>query len=423
MSGDMAVTFDKRHHRRGSMYVVVLGASTAIAVIGLAALTSLRINRHSMELTSDFADARLYARSAIEIGMFRIKEDPNWRTTYPLLPDDVWELDQPIGSGTYTLKGVDPDDADFTNNDTDPLVLTGIGMQGEARCMLQVTLVAKTAPLSCLEVSLQAGADAVFEDPSTVWGEQIISANNVIQALGACTIYPNCEAVNGFVGAVQPGSATSGITPREMPDPLTVFEYYIANGTQITPPDYRIDKHLISPASNPFGPTTNPQGIYVINCWGADLTITKSRIVGTLVILNPGPNSEIKPSVHWEAALQNFPALLVEGGIRMDVGSDPLTESSAINFNPPGTPYEGVEDGDLDDSYEAIITGLVYVSDSLQMVNTSVIEGALVVGGTSRTTGTLTLIYSQRYLTDHPPGFGKQLGMDVSPGTWRQVVD
>lgn len=402
------------------MYIMVLGATMAVAVIGLSVLTALRIQRRGAEGTIDFAQARLYAQSAIEIGMLRIENDSDWRNTYP---SGVWEENKLIGTGMYTLEGIDPDDDNLKNNETDSVVLTGTGYKGEARYKLSVTLVAESAALTCLEVSLQAGADAVFEDPATAWGEQIISANNVIQAIGACTIYPACESVNGFMGAVGPGPTTSGITPREMPDPLTVFEYYIANGTYIIPPSYRIDKHLLSPASNPFGPTTNPQGIYVVDCLGNDLTITKSRIVGTLVILNPGPNSEIKPSVHWEAAVPNFPALLVEGAILMDVGSEPLTESSTINFNPPGTPYEGVEDGDLDDSYPAIITGLVYVSGNLQTANTSAIEGVLVVGGTLQSTGTLTLTYSQTYLTNPPPGFGNVTHMVISPGTWTQVVD
>lgn len=410
----------KAYRRRGSMYVAVLGCALVVAVIGLSALTVTRIERSYADATADFARSRLYAQSAIEMGMLRIRNDPEWRTTYP---SGVWETDRPIGEGTYTLEGIDPDDNNLKDRDTDPVVLTGTGVRGDTQYKLQVILVADTEPLTCLEVSLQAGNDAIFQDPATVSGNQIISANNTIQAVGSCTINPDCEAVNGFVGAITPGSKTSGITPRTMPDSATVFDYYITNGTLITVPDYRIDKHLISPASNPFGPTTNSQGIYVVDCQSQNIVITKSRIVGTLVLLNTGANSEIKPSVYWEPAVANFPVLLVDGTLKMDVGSTDLTESAAINFNPPGTPYEGAEDGDLDDSYPPIIKGLVYIRNDLFTANSVAIEGVLVVGNTLTSTGVLELNYRQTYLDEHPPGFGATTRMVVSQGTWRQVVD
>jgi len=406
------------------MYVAVLGCAMIVAVIGLSALTMTRIERSFAEGTSDFAQARLYAQSAIEMGLLRIKNDPDWRTTYP---NGTWEGGETdprlIGEGTYTLEGVDPNDNNLKDCDTDPVLLTGTGVQGDTQYKLQVILVADTEPLTCLEVSLQAGNDAIFQSPATVSGDQIISANNVIQAVGACTINPDCEAVNGFVGVISPGSKTSGIAPRTMPDSACVFDYYITNGTLITVPDYRIDKHLISPASNPFGPTTNPQGIYVVDCQSQNIVITKSRIVGTLVLLNTGSNSEIKPSVYWEPAVTNFPVLLVDGTLRMDVGSTDLMESATINFNPPGTPYEGEEDGDLDDSYPPIIKGMVYIRNDLFTANSVAIEGVLVVGNTLTSTGVLGVDYRQTYLDGHPPGFGAATGMVVSQGTWRQVVD
>jgi len=119
----------------------------------------------------------------------------------------------------------------------------------------------------------------------------------------------------------------------------------------------------------------------------------------------------------------NFPVLLVDGTFRMDVGSTDLTESAAINFNPPGTPYEGEEDGELDDSYPPIIKGLVYIRNDLFTANSVAIEGVLVVGNTLTSTGLLELNYRQKYLEEHPPGFGTATGMVISQGTWRQVVD
>ncbi|WP_411286495.1 hypothetical protein [Phenylobacterium sp.] len=49
-----------------------------------------------------------------------------------------------------------------------------------------------------------------------------------------------------------------------------------------------IYRQVISTATNPFGVTFNSNGIYVLNLGGADLTISNSMIVGTLIIQNAG---------------------------------------------------------------------------------------------------------------------------------------
>ena len=51
---------------------------------------------------------------------------------------------------------------------------------------------------------------------------------------------------------------------------------------------YVMDRVLLSPTSNPYG-TPNASGIYIINCNNQNVTIGPCRIVGTLVLLVPGP--------------------------------------------------------------------------------------------------------------------------------------
>ena len=52
-----------------------------------------------------------------------------------------------------------------------------------------------------------------------------------------------------------------------------------------------IYREVISPSLNPFGVSTNSEGIYWINCNGNKLIIERSRILGTLLIVNPGVGS------------------------------------------------------------------------------------------------------------------------------------
>ncbi len=141
--------------RRGSIYVVVLGVSMTVAVIGIAALMALRIEHRTVETGRDFAQTRLYAQSAIEMGFFWIADDPNWRQNRPT--KGVWVVDQPIGNGTFTLEAYDPEDDNLKTAPNNSIILIGSGMRGEARYKLQVTVVPEKggyeiAPGSWLQV-------------------------------------------------------------------------------------------------------------------------------------------------------------------------------------------------------------------------------------------------------------------------------
>ncbi len=123
--------------RRGSVYLLVLGVSMIVLVIGLSGLLVSRIEQRSASAVSDMTQARLHALAAIEMGMFLIEADPNWRETFKA---GVLPTDMPLGNGTLTLQAADPVDGDLTNNTVDPVLFTGIGIDGGARHKLQVTI-------------------------------------------------------------------------------------------------------------------------------------------------------------------------------------------------------------------------------------------------------------------------------------------
>jgi hypothetical protein len=185
---------------------------------------------------------------------------------------------------------------------------------------------------------------------------------------------------------------------------------------------------VLSPLSNPFGANLNGEGVYVIDCLGQHVVIADSRIVATLVLVNPASGSSVENAVNWEPAVANYPALLVDGSMMLEFDDAALSEAAVqVNFNPAGTPYLGSEDGDKKDEYPSLIKGLVYVSGDLTVHQTPTIEGVLVVGNTLLASGqagsaVLTLTYQQAFLDNPPPGFGT-LRMVVVPGSFRQVVD
>ena len=109
----------------------------------------------------------------------------------------------------------------------------------------------------------------------------------------------------------------------------------------------------------------------MIDCGGNRIRSQFSRIVGTLVLLNVGPDSKFFNSVFAAPAAPNYPTLLVQGDFILQFDSgNPLDENwVARNFNPPGTPYEGQEDIDQDD----LAPGKVLVS-ILKRIDVAVFE-------------------------------------------------
>lgn len=435
-------TAPSQYRRRASMYVMVLGTSLAVSIIGLSALMVVRLERRWAEGSNDFLQARFLAQSAVEMGLFLIDDRADWRNTYP---SGVWISDQPCGKGTYTLEGLDPNDGDLSNNDTDPVVLIGTGEQGQARYRLQVTLSPESTPLSCLEISLQVGTDLLFDasiGAITVNGDQILAANNVIAGVGDVTVHPAMEAVTGFSGTLGPGTTTAGVSARVLCDAAAVFDYYTREATPIdwfSLPDAgttgevrELTQLVLSPSSNPYG-ATDPDGVYLIDCRGYELCVSDCRIVGTLVVVNARSTTLIAGSVNWAPAVANYPALLLQGSMRMWQKPEPLDEAAnGVNFNPAGTPYEGVADADTADQYPSVIKGIVYVSNDLNASSSYsnvAIDGVMIVGNTftvrpsSNGGNSLDFTYDQRYYNDPPPAFGETGQMKIVPGSWRRAVD
>lgn len=132
----------KNHHNpspreRGSVYILVLGASLLVAAIGVSSLMAARVQRKIVTVSTDRGQARELARTAIDRGLWEVKNNALlWRTTFAAgVLTNV-----SFGGGTFTLHAVDPVDDNLINNNTDPVILVGDGKKGGARYLLRVTL-------------------------------------------------------------------------------------------------------------------------------------------------------------------------------------------------------------------------------------------------------------------------------------------
>lgn len=121
---------------RGSMYVFVLLSGAFVVAVGLAGLAATRVRLRTLEATGDQTAARLYARSAIQLGLAMIRNDPTWRTT---LGNGAWIAGQSFDRGSIDVEAliVDDGDGDPLNDD---LVLTASGRCGTSVHRTQVRI-------------------------------------------------------------------------------------------------------------------------------------------------------------------------------------------------------------------------------------------------------------------------------------------
>jgi hypothetical protein len=193
-------------------------------------------------------------------------------------------------------------------------------------------------------------------------------------------------------------------------------------------PPRTIYRQVLSPSTNPYGPgATDPQGIYVIDCQGQDIHIERSRIVGTLVLLDVGAGSSIRRGpLNWSPASANYPALLVDGDFDINAADCGLSEYlEDTNFNPAGAPYSelGV-DADRDATYPSEINGLVYASGGLSFANHPVIHGVVLAqDDVKQVYDELDLRYRPTFLQNPPPGFNGPEEIRILLGSVRKVVD
>lgn len=416
--------------------MVVLGVSMMVAVIGLSAITVNRIQRRSFGGTHDASIASDYAQSTIELALLKIKQDANWRQTYT---HDTWVADQTIGRGTFKWKLVDTVDTDLNNDNTHAARLVAWGMVGNTTQKASVLLEPAGPALTCLEAAAHAGG-AFFDIEES--GDIVTATGGPLSTNGALRVWGTVNADVEANSTSGPGTINGTLTvpapSKGVPNSQTVFDYYVANGTPIDINDLpltsgtrQFDSKLLSPETNPYGiGQANSQGIYVIDCLGQKISFRNSRVVGTLVLLNVGADSEMIDAMNWEPAVPNYPALLVMGDMSMALDNSDLDESLLINFNPTGTPYPyptGAEDTLLDDLYPSQITGLVYVSGDLKIMNNLQVIGVLVADGDMRTqtfdTASVSLTYSNTFLNNPPPGFMDGTDVRVMAGSWKKEVD
>src|SRR5689334_22315062 len=216
-----------RLNRKGSIYIAVLGASALISAIALAAIMSMRVGKQTALEDGDFSEARIYARAGLEIGLHYISTDPYWRSNRG---NGTWATDLPIGRGSFSLFAMDPVDNDIRYGDNHPVVLTCTGRKGNAACKMSVRLEVGSKWGSCLEIALCSDSDCNINGAGFT-SDQTASTNRDFVALSGAIVNSNVEAYRQISGSTYTKSRKLISRRRYLPDPVHVFDTYVATGT------------------------------------------------------------------------------------------------------------------------------------------------------------------------------------------------
>ncbi|MBI4580994.1 MAG: hypothetical protein HY718_14905 [Planctomycetes bacterium] len=407
--------------RRASGYVLVLGATLLISVIGLTSLTLVRVQYKVEQSGMDAIHAQMYARSGVELALSTSYVDSSWRANYAsytaLMP-------LAFDKGTCSIAISEADGSALDTATDNPVLLTGVGTVGSAaspHAVYKWSVSAHQPAMEFLRTALHAAGSITVSGGTITAEDGPLSTNQTLTNLG--TINGDVEAKVLLNAGSISGSITVNAPAKSMPS-STALDFYRSRATTL--PAASIGSTLqwvvLSPQSNPYG-SANADGLYYIKP-GGNLTIKNCRIVGTLVVeLFSGRTLTLDQGLLWQTARADYPALVLSGSC--DIQMEPtLYESNLLSFNPPGTPYRGQSDTDKVDSYPSSIGGLIHVIGSTSSVlvqDSSQIVGCLVAEGPVELRNTPKLTADLDFLVD-PPQRYRSSWLVLDPGTWTRIT-
>jgi len=417
--------------RRGSAYILVLGISLIVTVVGYSALTLARLDAGALAMETQAQEAQVIAQDGVEYVLNRFSR-VKWWLDYT---SGVESSSIQVGNGSFTFKVVDELDGNLSNNSFEPVRLYVYARVGRAVRCLSVLLQGAN-PLDVLHSTLYSASGL------TVAGGVLTSVGGPVTTNG--TLTNNATIVGSAECLVATGSGTTsnGVTILALPKPspsATVFNMYRSWATTI--PFVNIDSGsgnlmapVLSASVNPTGGATNPNGIYYISVpANLTLSIQVPRIKGTLVI-DCGDRAFVRLdqcAMNWEPHVPSYPILLIRHATTNacnDLLYPPdqtISESYyGESLNPRGTPYNDVEDSDVDDAYPSVLNGLIHVitpalsSVKVALQGNTVLNGSVLADCAVQTRGARMTWNGAIY--DTPPiGYSVGPEVQVVPGTWR----
>lgn len=107
----------------------MLSTALLIAIIGISAMLAARVEHRALVDTEAAVKADFGAQSLMDLGLYWITADSNWRTTYTA---DTWTSPLVTDSMTLRFKLVDEIDGNLANDPTQPVRLYAKAVVGRA---------------------------------------------------------------------------------------------------------------------------------------------------------------------------------------------------------------------------------------------------------------------------------------------------
>jgi hypothetical protein len=399
---------------RGSAYLLAVIVTAILTTVGLASLSIVTRTRETANLRQGVGAAQGAIVTGVELAAHRMKNTPDWRSIYSVTPIVDSET---FGSATVTVTATAVSLAPNADVNLDAQASSAGAIQ-----RVLATLRPTKVKMTSLATALHATGDISFTN-ATVYADAPIHTNANMFA-STSEINAPVEAVGTITGSTYARTKRGGYVRRTSPDALFIDELALS-AVQIpytSLPAGRIENVVLSPTSQPFTGMGHPDGLYAIDCGGADITIRDCRIVGTLILLNTGASSIIAKSALIEPARADYPSLLVKGSMTIRLRYMTILESDlGTNLNPPGTPYNSVSDNLIDDRYPSEIHGAVIISGTLTTRKRAVFRGS-VTAGQLDCSGLLSIQHDKALERNPPAGFIDHLEYSLIPGTWKRTM-
>lgn len=416
-------------HRRGSVYVLVLGLASMSVVIGAGAIAVSRLGARSAADNRDWNEATVLAASGVEAAIAKMNTDPTWRVQ---LLSGVTSGPAAMGRGTMAYRVVDETDNDLSLGLLGPVRIYGVGASGNARRYFSAVAAPAGSgpPAEALYCAAYAAATATFSGTTTFTGGAAASGVTATVNL-LSTVKGRVESLVVLpLGAITGGFILLDL-PKQMPPP-SVFDLYAAIATPIpfgSISSGTMRRDVISRGRNPWG-FTNADGVYSVSVpAGGTLTIRECRLECTLVVtLGSGAKLVVSSPVNWSPASTSAPMLIVKSAglatVELATGSATLNETSGnINYNPPHTPYQGAADTNVTGTYPSRLQGLIHIIGggvSTSIKNSTTIVGSVVSEGSLDFSGDAAITHDPLLLTSPPEGYSASYGrMAAVRGSWR----
>lgn len=386
--------------RRGSAYVLILGAAMIVAMIGVGGAIASRAARKAAQLDSDGSALSHAAIGALRAAAGNAQNTVAWRSAAKAAAP----LSLTVDGITISATATDPDDADLSNDLFGRVTILATATKGQARRMVSMTLGPDDTLTDALASALHVSSNITVSNGAILMATGRVSTNGTVTG---GTIRADVAAV-GAIAATVTGTQTTLSSAFTMPSGLEAR--YEAIGTAIPLASFtgrKIQNNVLGPARNPFG-STNALGVYVIDCGGNDFEVRDARLNCTLVLKNC-TKLTLSNTLLWTAPRADWPLVICSGPIHSDMVASNLSEvTTGTNFNPTGMAYQGSTDSDKVDSYPSMLQGIVYSASDFS-INSGVctLEGAAIIGAEIKLAGSASLRI--RYKCDSaPPGFAKR---------------